>query len=67
MQIRGFQKFSLIDYPGKISAIIFTPGCTMRGPFCYNPELVWNDLKLPDFKEKEILALLQKRKGKLEA
>lgn len=67
MKIRGFQKFSLIDYPDKISAIIFTPGCTMRCPFCYNPELVWNDPKLPDFKEKEVLAFLQKRKGKLEA
>lgn len=67
MRIRGFQKFSLIDYPEKIAAIIFTPGCTLRCPFCYNPELVRNDPALPRFKVREILDFLQKRKGKLEA
>lgn len=67
MDIRGFQKFSLIDYPGRISAIIFTSGCTLRCPFCYNPELVLGDPRLPFFKESEILEFLKKRKGKLEA
>ncbi len=67
MQIRGFQKFSLIDYPEKIAAIIFTPGCTLRCPFCYNPELVVNDPDLPRFPAQEILDFLKKRKGKLEA
>jgi len=67
MKICGFQKFSLIDYPGKISAIIFTPGCTMRCPFCYNPELVNNDPSLPEFSEEKVLSFLEKRKGKLEA
>ena len=40
MKIGGFQGFSLIDYPGKISAIIFTQGCNFRCPFCHNQELV---------------------------
>jgi len=40
MLIGGFQKFSLIDYPGKICAIIFTQGCNFRCPYCYNIELV---------------------------
>lgn len=67
MKIGGFQKFSLIDYPGKISAIIFTQGCNFRCPYCHNPELVdpqnFSDL-IP---EKEIFDFLKKRLGKLDA
>jgi len=40
MIIGGLQRFSLIDYPGKISAILFTRGCNFRCPYCHNPELV---------------------------
>lgn len=40
MRIGGFQKQSLIDYPGKISSVIFTSGCNLRCPFCHNPDLV---------------------------
>ncbi|PIW97307.1 anaerobic ribonucleoside-triphosphate reductase activating protein, partial [Candidatus Kaiserbacteria bacterium CG_4_8_14_3_um_filter_38_9] len=31
---------SLIDFPGQMSAIIFTIGCNFRCPYCHNPELV---------------------------
>lgn len=41
MIIGGMEKLSLIDYPGKISAIVFTQGCNFRCHFCYNPMLVW--------------------------
>ena len=41
MTIGGLQKFSLLDYPGCVSAIIFTQGCNFRCQFCYNPMLVW--------------------------
>jgi pyruvate formate lyase activating enzyme len=40
MIIGGLQKFSLLDYPDHISAIIFTQGCNFRCHFCYNPMLV---------------------------
>jgi pyruvate formate lyase activating enzyme len=40
MKIGGFQKLSLMDYPGKISCIVFTAGCNFRCPFCYNTQLV---------------------------
>ena len=40
MIIGGLQKFSLLDYPGRLSAIVFTQGCNFRCPFCYNPMLV---------------------------
>src|SRR3989339_614859 len=40
MVIGGLQKFSTLDYPGSLSAIVFTQGCNFRCPFCYNPMLV---------------------------
>jgi len=40
MNIGGLQKFSLLDYPGYLAAIVFTQGCNFRCPFCYNPMLV---------------------------
>ena len=67
MIIGGFQRFSLIDYPDKMCAIVFTQGCNFRCPYCHNPELI--DIKRGqiDFKEEEILSFLHKRKGKLDA
>jgi pyruvate formate lyase activating enzyme len=41
MIIGGLQKFSLLDYPDQVAAIIFTQGCNFRCQFCYNPMLVW--------------------------
>lgn len=40
MQIAGFQPFSLIDFPEKSAAIVFTQGCVFRCAFCHNPELI---------------------------
>ena len=41
MIIGGLQKFSLLDYPEHLSAIVFTTGCNFRCQYCYNPMLVW--------------------------
>lgn len=67
MIIGGYQKLTLIDYPGKLATTVFTVGCSFRCPFCHNPELV--DLKLlhNEKSEKEFFDFLKKRKGKLEA
>jgi len=64
MLIGGFQKTSLIDYPKKIAAIVFTHGCNFRCHYCHNPELVTGAEKIAD--EKSILDFLDKRKGKLD-
>ena len=63
MQIAGFQKTTLLDYPGYLACTVFTPGCNMRCPFCHNA-----DLFAPDFSssEEEVLAHLKKRAGILE-
>jgi len=67
MKIGGFQKFSLIDFPGKLSAIIFTQGCNFRCSYCHNPELVDPEEFSKLIPEKEIFDFLKKRQGKLDA
>jgi pyruvate formate lyase activating enzyme len=67
MKIGGFQRFSLIDYPGKICAIVFTQGCNFRCPYCHNPELVNPELFEAPIPEKEVLSFLANRHGKLDA
>ncbi len=65
MRIGGFQKFSLIDYPQKVAAVIFTQGCDFRCPFCHNPDLVLPERFLPPVDQEEILKFLQKRQDQL--
>jgi pyruvate formate lyase activating enzyme len=67
MKIGGLQKFSLIDYPGRISAIVFTQGCNFRCPYCHNPELVDPAQYGSILPEEEIVSFLNKRRGKLDA
>ncbi len=69
MIIGGFQKLTLIDYPGKLATTVFTSGCSFRCPFCHNPELVLGagrDLSLHSNSEKEFFEFLKKRKDKLQ-
>ncbi len=65
MKIGGLQKCSLIDFPGKISAIVFTIGCNFRCPYCHNPELV--DETGAEVLESEIFEFLARRKNLLDA
>ena len=67
MKIGGFQKFSLLDYPGQLSAIVFTQGCNFRCPYCHNPELVEPRLFVQPISEESILSFLKERVGKLGA
>jgi pyruvate formate lyase activating enzyme len=67
MKIGGFQKVSLIDYPGLISAIVFLQGCNFRCSYCHNPQLVDPDLFDPCINEKDVLDFLHTRRGKLDA
>lgn len=64
MIIGGLQKTTLIDYPGKIAAIVFTSGCNMNCHYCYNPEL--RDFS-PKIDEDEFFSFLDNRVGKLDA
>ena len=39
LTIAGLQKTSLIDFPGKVSCVVFLTGCNFRCPYCHNPDL----------------------------
>ena len=66
MEIKGFQKITLLDFPGKVACTIFTPGCNFRCPFCHNASLVMRSDEGDSFSEEEIFRYLQKRKGILD-
>lgn len=66
MLIGGFQKLTLLDYPEKVAAIIFTAGCVFRCPYCHNPELVTLSKETPLIKEQEVLAYLKGKKSFLD-
>ncbi len=66
MLIGALQKFSLIDFPGKICATVFTQMCNFRCPYCHNPELVNPDLFVEPILEEDIFSFLESRRGKLD-
>ncbi len=60
MEICGFQRISLIDYPGKVASIVFVSGCNMRCPFCHNSDLALkNYSKLYVYQQETILRKLR--------
>jgi pyruvate formate lyase activating enzyme len=66
MQINGFNKLTLLDYPGHLAATVFLGGCNMRCPFCHNASLVVKLSTQPAIPEEEVLAVLSKRRNVLE-
>lgn len=66
MKIHGFQKTTLLDYPGHVAATIFVGGCNFRCPFCHNGQLVLDVAGQPVIPEEEVLTYLKKRRGVLE-
>ena len=65
MKISGFQKLTLLDFPGHTACTLFTSGCNMRCPFCHNTPLVTGDAP-EEHSEEEILSYLRKRQGILD-
>ena len=58
---RGLQKTTLIDYPGKIACTLFVGGCNFRCGYCYNSDLVFKHLSMPQISDKEIFSFLESR------
>ena len=62
INIQGYQKMTLLDFPGKVACTVFTGGCNLRCPFCHNAGLV----KTPTAEENaygDVIDYLKKRKG----
>jgi len=70
MQISAIQKFTMLDFPGKIACIVFTAGCNFRCGYCHNPEFVLpeqiKEIKKSFIQEEVFFAFLEQRIGKLE-
>ncbi|RKD31247.1 anaerobic ribonucleoside-triphosphate reductase activating protein [Thermohalobacter berrensis] len=65
MYFKGHQKSSFIDYPDKISTVLFTGGCNFKCPYCHNSDLVYN--KGEKIEAEYIFSFLEKRKKFIDA
>lgn len=66
MKIGALQKTSLIEFPGRLSCIIFVRGCNFRCPYCHNPELVLPEKFPPLIDNSEVILFLEKRRKYLD-
>lgn len=70
MLVSGVQPFTMLDFPGKSAAIIFTAGCNFRCGYCHNPEFVLPELlaKMKDsfIPTEAVFNFLDARRGLLE-
>jgi pyruvate formate lyase activating enzyme len=68
VKIAHLERLSSIDYPGRLAAVVWTVGCNLRCPFCYNPELVLPHLsaQLSPLPSREVLEVLRERRGFLD-
>jgi len=70
MLISAIQRFTMLDFPGRTSCIVFIPGCNMRCRFCHNPEFVLPEMiqkiKKSFISEESFFNFLNKRKGLLD-
>ena len=64
--IHGFQKMTMLDFPGKVACTAFTAGCNFRCPFCHNASLVTKINNDEIYSQEEIFDYLNKRKGVLD-
>lgn len=61
--IKGFLETSLVDWPGKISSVVFLPHCNFRCPSCHNHDLVLNPDRVPNIPLSYVLQQIKKYKG----
>ena len=66
MRILGLQKLSLLDFPGKVAATVFTGGCDLRCPFCHNAPLVLPGRGTSALDAGGVLDFLASRRGLLD-
>lgn len=73
MRIAGLEKCSFVDYPGCLSAVVFTPGCNMNCFYCHNRQLIspsrpsGGRLGGDELPPQAVLDFLDRRRGKLDA
>ena len=66
MKIVGIEKCSFVDYPGRMAAVFFTPGCNWNCYYCHNRRLIGEQGPHPWWDVESALALLEDRRGFLD-
>jgi pyruvate formate lyase activating enzyme len=67
MHLGGLQKSSLVDYPGKLSSVVFLSGCNFDCPYCHNPALASGSTACPtELTVSNIFSFLEQRQGFLD-
>lgn len=66
ISIGGMTPFSTIDYPGMVSAVLYTQGCPLRCYYCHNPHLQSFD-EDPTLRWSDMIQFLRRRQGMLQA
>lgn len=67
MLLGGLQKTSLIDYPGKLSCVLFFSGCNFDCPYCHNPQLARGcRVGFPSTIETQLYRFLKRRRTVLD-
>ena len=67
LKFKAWQKTSLIEYPGRLSTVLFVGGCNFRCPFCYNASLVLDPASTPDLPSETVLEYLREHRSLYEA
>jgi pyruvate formate lyase activating enzyme len=63
VQLKGWVRTSLIDYPDHIATVLFVGGCNFRCPPCQNADLVLRPDEIPDISTDEVWDFLSRRAG----
>ncbi len=67
VEIKGLEKLAPGDFPGFLSATLFTGGCNFRCPYCHNADLVLRPGSLSTLSRESFWEFLDARQGWLEA
>ena len=62
----GLVRTSLIDFPGRVSAVVFTTGCNFRCPFCHNADLALGKIPATFVSREETISHLRTRRDVLD-
>ncbi|WP_419785001.1 anaerobic ribonucleoside-triphosphate reductase activating protein [Pseudodesulfovibrio sp.] len=64
--VRGIERLSFCDWPGRHTCILFLGSCNLRCPTCHNFQLAWDMQSLPPLDPAKVKTFLRDRSGWLD-
>ena len=65
LRVAAITPFTTIDFPGRLSAVVFVQGCPWRCVYCHN-DWMQSRAHAPESSWDEVMKLLSRRKGLLD-